>query len=236
MDCESVVTYYFPGMKVMSLKLQTSPARAKHLKTSLAWHGEAFVGNHIHRALEPKIWGRHRESSLEDCPTALPIAPFCSKGCFNLLWETRLVSTPASGRCSLRPTSEEVIATLDVRIKSFLSAARRGIVDRKLGNITPKLHLLERHVVAQMSPFGTGLGLTGEHGAESIHAELNLLAATFDAVPRELDLLAVIAKQHCIYTLLRHLAQVLQPKTRKKTPKDWDNWRWEWQTNQLTNC
>ena len=68
--------------------------------------------------------------------------------------------------------------------------------DRKLGNITPKLHLLERHVVGQMRHFGTGLGLIGEYGAESIHAELNLLAATFDAVPRELDLLAVIAKQH----------------------------------------
>ena len=81
-----------------------------------------------------------------------------------------------------------MIATLDVRIKSFLSAARRGIVDRKLGNITPKLHLLERHVVAQMRHFGTGFGLVGEHGAESIHAELNLLAATFDAVPKEMDL------------------------------------------------
>ena len=78
-----------------------------------------------------------------------------------------------------------------------MSAARHGIVDRKLGNITPKLHLLERHVVAaQMRHFGTGLGLIGEHGAESIHAKLNLLAATFDAVPKELDLRAVIAKQH----------------------------------------
>ena len=35
-----------------------------------------------------------------------------------------------------------------------------------------------------MRHFGTGFGLVGEHGAESIHAELNLLAATFDAVPK----------------------------------------------------
>lgn len=36
--------------------------------------------------------------------------------------------------------------------------------------ITPKLHMLEDHVIPFLTKWGVGLGFLGEHGAESIHA------------------------------------------------------------------
>ena len=200
------------------------PVLQAHNIKRQAWHGGAFVGNHIHRALQPKVLAAITRAPLkivqQRCPSLLSVAEVVSaryENAFSQYASCREVFS-SSG-----PASEKVVATVDGRIKLFMSTARREIVDRKLGNITPKLHLLERHVVAQMRHFGTGLGLIGEHGAESIHAEFNSLAATFDAVPKELDRLAVIVKQHCISALPLHLAQVPERRTRKRTPRDRDD-------------
>ena len=44
---------------------------------------------------------------------------------------------------------------------TFLATVRREVTSRKLGNITPKLHLLEEHAPPQIRHFGCGLGLLG---------------------------------------------------------------------------
>ena len=45
-----------------------------------------------------------------------------------------------------------------------MASVRQEIVARYRGAITPKLHLLEEHIVNQMRYFGSGLGLLGEQG------------------------------------------------------------------------
>ena len=40
-------------------------------------------------------------------------------------------------------------------------------------SITPKLHLLEDHVVPWFERWGAGLALMGEQGGEGVHAHLN---------------------------------------------------------------
>ena len=50
-----------------------------------------------------------------------------------------------------------------------MTTVRHEVVDRRRGNITPKLHLLESHVVSSMRRFRVGLGLLGEQGREGLH-------------------------------------------------------------------
>ncbi len=112
----------------------------------------------------------------------------------------------------------EKLVVLEERVKTFMSAARSDVVKRSRGRITPKLHLLESHVVPSVKRFGIGLGMLGEQGGESIHAEFNLLARTFDNVVRELDRLKMVVKQHCLTTLPQHLTKVpaIQHRQRRK--------------------
>ncbi len=39
--------------------------------------------------------------------------------------------------------------------------------------VTPKMHMLEKHVVDWLDEWQVGIGLMGEQGAESIHAYFN---------------------------------------------------------------
>lgn len=55
----------------------------------------------------------------------------------------------------------------EVDIDKFLSLYRDSFPH---ATITPKLHMLEDHVIPFLTKWGVGLGFLGEHGAESIHA------------------------------------------------------------------
>ena len=63
-----------------------------------------------------------------------------------------------------------MFASPDKRLLGVVQA--RG-VSPGIGNITPKLHLPEEHVVPLMEVLDVGVGLLGEHGAESIHSTFN---------------------------------------------------------------
>ena len=45
--------------------------------------------------------------------------------------------------------------------------------------VTPKLHMLEEHLVPWLQRWRVGFGLLGEQGAESIHARFNSLKRTY---------------------------------------------------------
>ena len=87
---------------------------------------------------------------------------------------------------------------------------------RQKGNITPKLHLLEGHVVSATRRYGVGLGMFGEQGGESIHAEFNTLATEFKHTVEDLDRLRMIVKQHCISTLSQELAKIRKVQQQKR--------------------
>jgi hypothetical protein len=50
-------------------------------------------------------------------------------------------------------------------------------------SITPKMHLLEDHVIPWAKQWHVGFGLLGEQGAESIHAHFNTLQRTYHSMP-----------------------------------------------------
>ena len=73
-----------------------------------------------------------------------------------------------------------------------------------------------------MRRFHLGAGLMGEQGAESIHAHLNRLEATYAGIPNSLDRLKYIFKMYALETAPS--LQTLKPeiKTRKrKRPADY---------------
>ena len=103
-----------------------------------------------------------------------------------------------SSKNVLTPESE---AECHAAIQTFLLTCREEITRRKLANVTPKLHRLEGHVTDCMKHFGMGLGLLGEQGMESIHAEFNTLHGKYNAIPTALCRLKTCAEQHLLAAL-----------------------------------
>jgi hypothetical protein len=61
-------------------------------------------------------------------------------------------------------------------IDEFLQYYRQSFPESR---VTPKLHMLEDHVVPFIRQWRVGLGMMSEQGAESIHARFNALERTF---------------------------------------------------------
>ncbi len=85
--------------------------------------------------------------------------------------------------------------TADTDVKAFLAAVRTELPGQ---SITPKLHLLEDHVVPFIRKWRAGPGLLGEQGGESVHKEFNVLAARHASMRhRGIErLLAALREQH----------------------------------------
>ena len=60
------------------------------------------------------------------------------------------------------------------------------------------MHLLENHTVPWARRTGTGFGLLGEQGAESIHARFNTLQRTYQCIHNKVDRLLSIVKEHSL--------------------------------------
>ena len=65
--------------------------------------------------------------------------------------------------------------------------------------VTPKLHMLEEHVVPWIKRWGMGFGLLGEQGAESIHAYFNSLKRTYSGIPDGLQRLKQMMVEHHLH-------------------------------------
>ena len=104
----------------------------------------------------------------------------------------------------------DIYVLLDQHIKEFLSYYWANFPRDKYPNasVLPKMHLLEDHKTTWLRKYHLGAGLMGEQGAESIHAHLNCLEATYSSIPNRLK-------------RLKHIIQSLppQPKTPSKTQK-----------------
>ena len=80
--------------------------------------------------------------------------------------------------------------------------------------ITPKLHMLEDHVVPFLNKWGVGLGFLGEHGAESIHARFNRIRATCAKIPNPCKRLHSIMKEHFLQICPDNMAKLPVKKQR----------------------
>ena len=113
------------------------------------------------------------------------------------------------------------LSLLESNIVDFMRLCRSELVERKLANITLKLHLLESHTLESARRFKVGLGFLGEQGSESIHARFNILARDYNAITNKLDCLKAMAQQYLVSTLPQH--DELRPRTatrKRKNPEE----------------
>ena len=78
-------------------------------------------------------------------------------------------------------------------IEEFLDYYRRTFPH---ATVTPKLHILEHHVVEFIRMWGTGLGMMSEQGAESIHVQFNQLAKTYANMVNPVERLQSMMAEH----------------------------------------
>lgn len=63
-------------------------------------------------------------------------------------------------------------------------------------SITPKLHMMHKHLMAQMKEWQFGMGFLGEQGAESIHASFNSIERAYLGIPSKKDRLLRVVQEH----------------------------------------
>ena len=83
-------------------------------------------------------------------------------------------------------------------------------------NVTPKLHLLEDHVVEQLRKFKVGFGLLNEQGGELIHTEFNRTGRIVHGMRDDLQRLMSIMKRHHVSTAPEVRVQVIKPCQQNK--------------------
>ena len=84
-------------------------------------------------------------------------------------------------------------------------------------SITPKLHMLEHHVVPFIKKWRFGLGVYSEQGGESMHAELNNIQDTLFNHMHGTQRLRSILKEH--HLRVHPLAKKMKPKIQKRKRK-----------------
>lgn len=103
----------------------------------------------------------------------------------------------------------------DVAIKDLMSYYRDIFKNQ---TITPKLHMLEEHVIPFLRKWHAPFGLYGEQGLESLHASMNKLMASFASMPNPVEKMKSYMKEH--YTrvnpnLKETYTHLFDPKSRK---------------------
>ena len=81
-------------------------------------------------------------------------------------------------------------------------------------NISPKLHMLEDHVIEFLTQWRAGLGFYGEQGGESIHAEFSSMINRYKSVRNPVERLKYTMNQHLLTTFPK--AQDLKPEIKKR--------------------
>ena len=63
-------------------------------------------------------------------------------------------------------------------------------------SITPKMHMMHKHLVPQLTIWKFGMGFLGEQGAESIHASFNSIERSYSGIPNKKDQLRRVMQEH----------------------------------------
>lgn len=84
--------------------------------------------------------------------------------------------------------------------------------------VTPKLHMLENHVIPFLSKWKVGFGFMGEQGAESIHARFNDIGKHYGNMRSPAQRLESILDMHLTQVCPHLIVIKPEPKKRKTMP------------------
>ena len=106
------------------------------------------------------------------------------------------------------------ISPTEHAISEFMESFRASFPS---SSISLKMHLLEDHTVPWARRTGTGFGLLGKQGAESIHARFNTLQRTYQCIHNKVDRLLSIVKEHSLSISPRIVESIPPPNKRAKS-------------------
>ncbi|XP_041455390.1 uncharacterized protein LOC121408131 [Lytechinus variegatus] len=142
-----------------------------------AFHGGAFVGNHVHRSLMPENVDRITESLercvAEHCPNDEDLKKMASEtgAKYNQLFH--LFGACHRGMNTGSFLCEDSIIQLADDIKSYMTFFRHNFPKE---TVTPKQHILEQHTIPWLQQWKATLGFLGEQGGESVHCQVNTIS------------------------------------------------------------
>ena len=102
--------------------------------------------------------------------------------------------------------------TLETRIDSFLSCYRDAFPH---ASITPKLHMMEDHLVPFLKKWKVGFGFLGEQGAEFIPARFNNIRRNYTNMPKTVTRLEAILREHLSQVCPKNIVKLPAPNPRK---------------------
>ena len=80
------------------------------------------------------------------------------------------------------------------------------------------MHMMHKHLLAQLTTWKFGMGFLGEQGAESIHASFNSIDRAYCGIPNKKDRLLRVVQEHHLRVEPDNIA--LQPPLKKRKKKD----------------
>ena len=194
------------------------------------YHSGAFIGNHVHKALEPGVTRQIVSGPLAllhgllHPPVVLGEREYMLLGHAMQLKDrySNLFSSYVACRCifsTCQVATGSLVRTLQDAITVVMHLVRREVTARHKKTVTPKLHLLEQHTVSCIQHFGVCLGVLGEQGGEAIHHKFNQLKASLQNMPEDVDRLRVLVDQYLTSTTstFNSLSLCIQPKKRKSS-------------------
>ena len=96
-------------------------------------------------------------------------------------------------------------------VEEFMAYYRKEFPN---ATVTPKLHILEDHMIPWLQKCKVGFGLLDEQGAESIHAKFNTLKSSYRTMPDKVERLKQLMKEHYLHIAPENIA--LRPPIKKK--------------------
>ena len=100
---------------------------------------------------------------------------------------------------------------LETSIKEYLEFFRTNWPEV---NISPKLHMMEDHMIPFLRQWRVGFGFYGEQGGESIHHEFKQMKNRYSNIKNPVDRLQYLMNQHLLSTFPK--AQELKPEVKKR--------------------
>ena len=107
----------------------------------------------------------------------------------------------------------QLLYLIETHIQSFLSYYQETFRE---ATITPKLHILEDHVVPFLRRWKAGFGFFGEQGIKSLHAAFNKIACSYSAITNRVKRLKSIVREHHMQISSALKAQEPPVKRRKR--------------------
>ncbi len=170
---------------------------------------------HGSKYLKPEVTGAImysvREKVLEyvDCPEINDAAEAVAGLFLDLNEKYSQVHVAVS---HARPIPDEHIDSIQDKIDCYMEFYRNHFP----GQVIPKQHFLEDHIIPWIRRYHFGLGLLGEQGGESVHSEFNQLAQNARCIKRDKDRLMSMMRVHHTKVNPHIQSQCVKPKQYKK--------------------